>query len=244
MHIEDIAYEVGGQQHIGHLAFDDTTSAPRPAVLVCHEGPGLSDHAKGIAERLAGLGYIAFALDYHGGGTVLPRDEMWAKLGELMVDNARIRTLAKAGLDVLLSQPMADEARVAAIGYCFGGTMALELARSGADVHAVVGFHSGLATARPEDAANIKGKVLVQIGTEDALIPADQRADFEAEMRAGGVDWRMLLYGNAEHSFTNEAASTFNMPGIAYDELADKRSWRAMLDLFDETFSPVLIDRA
>jgi dienelactone hydrolase len=137
-----------------------------------------------------------------------------------------------------------DEARVAAIGYCFGGTMALELARSGADVHAVVGFHSGLGTARPEDAANIKGKVLVQIGTEDALIPADQRADFEAEMRAGGVDWRMLLYGNAEHSFTNEAASSFNLPGIVYDELADKRSWRAMLDLFDETFSPVLIDRA
>jgi dienelactone hydrolase len=242
MHIEDIAYEVDGKQLIGHLAVDDTSdiqaSAKRPAVLVCHEGPGLSDHAKNIAERLAGLGYVAFALDYHGGGTVLPRDEAWAKLSELMVDNARIRTLAKAGLDVLLGQPTADATRVAAIGYCFGGTMALELARSGADVHAVVGFHSGLATERPEDASNIKGKVLVQIGTEDPLIPADQRTAFEAEMRAAKVDWRMILYGNAEHSFTNEAAATYAMPGIVYDEVADKRSWRAMLDLFDETFMP------
>ena len=239
MHIEDIAYDVGGQQHIGHLALDDTTSAKRPAVLVCHEGPGLSDHAKDIAERLAGLGYVAFALDYHGGGKPLPVDVMRAKLGELMVDNARIRALATAGLDILLRQSTADASRVAAIGYCFGGTMALELARSGADVHAVVGFHSGLSTARPEDAVNITGKVLVQIGTEDPLIPADQRAAFEAEMRAAGVDWRMLLYGNAEHSFTNQAASSFGMPGIKYDESADKRSWRAMLDLFDETFGPV-----
>jgi len=236
MHIEDITYEVDGKQLIGHLAVDDTTAARRPAVLVCHEGPGLSEHAKNIAERLAGLGYVAFALDYHGGGTVLPRDEMFAKLGELMVDNARIRTLAKAGLDVLLSQPTADATRVAAIGYCFGGTMALELARSGADVHVVVGFHSGLATARPEDASNIKGKVLVQIGTEDPLIPAEQRTEFEAEMRAAKVDWRMVLYGNVEHSFTNEAAATYAMPGIVYDESADRRSWRAMLDLFDETF--------
>src|SRR4051812_16885176 len=205
MHIEDIAYELGGQQLIGHLAFDDATSAPRPAVLVCHEGPGLSEHAKGIAERLAGLGYVAFALDYHGGGTVLPREEMFAKLGELMVDNARIRSLAQAGLGVLLGHAVADPARVAAIGYCFGGTMALELARSGAEVHAVVGFHSGLATSRPQDAANIRGKVLVHIGTEDAMIPTAQRAEFEAEMRAGGVDWRMMLHGNAEHSFTNQA---------------------------------------
>jgi dienelactone hydrolase len=242
MHIEDITYTVAGEadgtSFIGHLAFDDSTAAKRPAVLVCHEGPGISDHAKNIAERLAGLGYIAFALDYHGGGKALPFDEtMGAKLGALMADNARIRTLAKAGLDVLLAQPAADSTRLAAIGYCFGGTMALELGRSGANVHAIVGYHSGLATARPEDAANITGKVLVQIGTEDPLIPAEQRTEFEAEMRAGGVDWRMILYGNAQHSFTNELASSYGMPGIAYDEAADTRSWRAMIDLFDETFA-------
>jgi dienelactone hydrolase len=238
MHIEDIPYDVGGRQYIGHLAVDDASSAIRPAVLVCHEGNGLTDITKNVVKRLAGLGYVAFALDYHGGGKPLPLDEMRSTLGALMGDNAGIRALGRAGLDVLLAQPTADASRVAAIGYCFGGTMALELARGGADIRAVVGFHSGLATARPEDAANITGKVLVQIGTEDPLIPAEQRTAFEAEMRAGNVDWRMILYGNAQHSFTNELAATLTMPGIVYDESADKRSWRAMLDLFDETFVP------
>src|SRR4051812_4245933 len=224
MHIEDITYQVDGadeQAFIGHLAYDDSTTAARPAVLVCHEGPGLSDHAKDVAERLAGLGYVAFALDYHGNGTTLPVDEMYPRLGALMADTERIRALATRGLEVLLAQSVADTTRVAAIGYCFGGTMALELGRSGADVHVIVGFHSGLATARPEDAANIRGKVLVQIGTEDPLVPAEQRAAFEAEMRAGGVDWRMILHGNAQHSFTNVLASSYGMAGIAYDEAAD-----------------------
>ena len=236
MHIEDIEYEVEGKRHIGHLAVDEATTGQRPAVLVCHEGPGLSDHAKNIAERLAGHGYVAFALDYHGGGQPLPREEMGPALGALMGDPDRIRRLARAGLDVLLAQPTADASRVAAIGFCFGGTMALELARDGADIKATVGFHSGLGTARPGDAKNITGSVLTLIGTEDPIIPPEQRADFEKEMREGNVDWRMVLYGGAQHSFTNPAASSFGMPGIAYDEITDKRSWRAMLDLFDEKF--------
>ena len=239
MHTEDIEYTVDGKRYVGHLAVDLDRSGPRPAVLVSHEGPGLSDHAKNVAERLADLGYIAFALDYHGDGTMLPREEMAPRLGALMNDTDKIRALARAGLDVLLAQPLADRSRVAAIGYCFGGTMSLELARSGADVKAIVGFHSGLATARPEDAKNITGSVLTLIGTEDPIIPPEQRAAFEQEMRAGGVDWRMVLYGGAVHSFTNELASTFGMPGIAYDEITDKRSWRAMLDLFGEKFGPV-----
>lgn len=239
MHIEDIAYDVAGRRHIGHLAVDRDRSGTRPAVLVCHEGPGLSDHAKNVAERLAGLGYVAFALDYHGGGQPLAREEVMAQLVPLMGDPDRIRSLAAAGLEVLLGQREADAGRVGAIGYCFGGTMALELARSGADVHAVVGFHSGLATVRPDDAANIRGTVLVQIGTEDPIVPPDQRAAFEAEMRAGGVDWRMVLYGGAQHSFTNIDAGQAGMPGIAYHEPSDRRSWQAMLDLFDETFGPV-----
>ena len=238
MHIEDIAYEHEGTRLVGHLAVDRNAAGPRPAVLVCHEGPGLSDHAKNVAERLAGLGYVAFALDYHGGGVVLPREEMMAKLGALMVDPDRIRSLATAGLDQLLAQPEADHGRVAAIGYCFGGTMALELARSGAAVHAIVGFHSGLGTARPQDAANITGKVLVHIGTEDPIIPPAQRAEFEAEMRAGNVDWRMVLYGGAAHSFTNKDAGLAGMPGIEYHEPSDRRSWQGMIDLFDETFGP------
>ena len=231
---EDIAYEADGLQMVGHLAVDETRTGRRPAVLVAHEGPGLSDHAKGRARRLAELGYLAFALDYHGDGKPLTREAMMDRLGPLMGDTDRIRALARAGLDVLLAQEQADAARVAAIGYCFGGTMALELARSGADLKAVVGFHSGLATARPEDARNITAAVLVCIGTEDPIVPLDQRIAFEEEMRAGGVDWRMNLYGGAVHSFTNEHASELGMAGIDYNERADSRSWRAMLDLFDE----------
>jgi dienelactone hydrolase len=210
----------------------------RPAVLVCHEGPGLSDHAKNVAERLAGLGYVAFALDYHGDGKPLPREEMMPKLGELLGNPDRMRQLAQAGLDVLLAQPAADQSRVAAIGYCFGGTMALELARGGAELTVVIGFHSGLGTAR-RAADKISGSVLVLIGADDPLIPPEQRADFEKEMREGGVDWRMMLYGGAAHSFTNPLASELGMPGVEYHELTDKRSWRAMLDLFEEKFGAI-----
>jgi dienelactone hydrolase len=234
--VEDIEYELDGAGYIGHLAVDDQRAGPRPAVLVSHEGPGLDDHAKTRAERLAELGYVAFALDYHGGGKPLPREEMMERLMPLMSDPDRTRALARAGLDVLLTQPEADRSRVAAIGYCFGGTMSLELARSGADLKAVVGFHSGLATTRPQDASNIVGKVLVCIGAEDPLVPPEQRQAFEQEMRNGGVDWRMNLYGGAAHSFTNENASALGMPGVEYHGPTDQRSWRAMLDLFEEVF--------
>src|SRR5262245_7280722 len=160
------------------------------------------------------------------------------RLGPLLGDPDRIRALAQAGLDVLLAQPETDPDRLAAIGFCFGGTMVLELARSGADLKAVVGFHSGLATSRPEDARNIRGSVLVCIGAEDPIVPAEQRRAFEEEMRAAGVDWRMHLHGGAKHSFTNERAGQFGMPGIEFHQPTDERSWRAMIDLFDETLGP------
>jgi dienelactone hydrolase len=207
-------------------------------VLVCHEGPGLDDHARARAERLAALGYAAFALDYHGGGKPLPGDELMARLGPMMGDPLRTRAIAQAGLDVLLAEEKADPGRVAAIGYCFGGTMALELARSGADLRAVVGFHSGLATTRPEDARQIKASVLVCIGADDPIIPPEQRAAFETEMRNGGVDWQMNLYGGAVHSFTNPLAGNMGMKGVAYDARTDARSWRAMLDFFAEKLLP------
>ena len=229
-----ISYFVDGTTMVGHLAVPDIPGT-HPAVLVCHEGPGIDEHARGRADRLADLGYVAFALDYHGGGERLPdMAAMMARLGPLMGDAERIRTLGHAGLEVLLAQPKVDHERVAAIGYCFGGTMALELARSGAALQAVVGFHSGLGTARPQDATNIVARVLVCIGSEDPLIPPAQRTDFEAEMRAAKIDWRMNLYGRAEHSFTNPNAGDAGMAGISYDKLTDERSWRAMLDLFAE----------
>lgn len=236
MRIQDIAYEADGVRMIGQFAVDDQRPGRQPGVLVCHEGPGLTEHTKKIAARLAGLGYAAFAMDYHGGGKPLanPADTM-TRLAPWRTDPTGVRVRALAALDVLKSQREVDPARLAAIGYCFGGTTALEVARSGADVKAVVGFHSGLATARPQDAANIKGKVLVCIGAEDPIIPPEQRADFEKEMKAAGIDWRMQLYGGAGHSFTNPAADSRGMKGFFYHEATDRRSWNAMIELFNET---------
>ncbi len=151
---------------------------------------------------------MAFALDYHGGGQPLAdREQMFARLGEFREDLPRVRAIGTAGLDVLSGEARTDTNRLAAIGYCFGGTLALELARGGADLKAVVGFHSGLATARPEDARNITGKVLALIGADDPIVDIDQRRAFEEEMRAGGVDWQLVVYGGAVHSFTNPRAS-------------------------------------
>jgi dienelactone hydrolase len=239
MHTEDIEYHLGDKSLLGHLAVDDERAGPRPAVLVCHEGPGLDDHAKSRAVRLAELGYVAFALDYHGGGKPLAMADMMPAIGALMGDPDHTRALGQAGLDVLLAQDQTDPARVAAIGYCFGGTLALELARSGADLKAVVGFHSGLGTSRPEDAGNIKASVLVCIGSEDPMVGSEARAAFEQEMRAADVDWRLYLFGGAVHSFTNPLADSAGIPGIAFHGPTDERTWRAMLDFFDEQFGPV-----
>jgi len=233
----DIEYDVHGTVMVGRLALPDG-EGKRPAVLIAHEGPGLEDYQKSRAERFAELGYVAFALDCHGGGRLLAdRDTMMASLDLLTADPEQTRALAAAGLEVLLAEPRADSAKVAAVGYCFGGTLVLELARGGAELKAVVGFHPGLGTVRPNDASKIKAKVLVCVGTEDPFIPVEQRLAFEAEMRAGGVDWRMNLYGGTEHSFTHPWADRARIPGLKHDPRSDERSWRAMLDLFDEVLT-------
>jgi dienelactone hydrolase len=234
--IKDIEYAADGLTMVGRLALPDVQGL-RPAVLIAHEGLGLDDYQKSRAERFAELGYVAFALDYQGGGKPLAdRDEMRARLGALWEDPERTRALAGAGLEVLLAEPRTDASKVAAVGYCFGGALVLELARGGADLKAVVGFHPRLATVRPQDASNITGKLLVCIGTEDPLIPVDERLAFEDEMRTAGVDWRMNLYGGAQHSFTHPWADTVDLPGLRYDRLSDERSWRAMVGLLDEVF--------
>jgi dienelactone hydrolase len=233
----DISYEADGRTMVGTLALPEGTDR-RPGVLVCHEGPGLDDHARSRAVRLAEeLGYVAFALDYHGDGKpITDRTQMMARIGEFRADPARARAIGAAGLDILLAEPRTDSDRLAAIGYCFGGTLSLELARGGADLKAVIGFHSGLSTVRPEDARNITGKVLALIGADDPIVNNDERRTFEEEMRAGGVDWQLVVYGGAVHSFTNPRASGVDIPGIAFHEPTDRRSWRAMLDLFAEVF--------
>ncbi len=237
MHTEAISYTVLGVTYVGYLALDPSKPGPRPGILICHEGNGLGPQVKDRAHRLAELGYVAFAVDYIGGGEVLTdMASMMARLGALRGDLDRVRALARAGLDVLLARPEVDPARVAATGYCFGGTFALELARSGAPLACVCGFHCGLSTTRPEDARNITGKILVCIGADDPLIPPEQRLAFEAEMRAAKLDWRLYLYGNAVHGFANPEAGRLGNPAVNYHAPTDQRSWRAMRDLFDETF--------
>jgi dienelactone hydrolase len=232
---ERISYDHAGTTYIGYLALPAQASK-RPSVLIAHEGPGLGPQVEERANQLAQLGYVAFACDYVGGGKVLPdMPSMMAKLGQLRGDLDLVRGLASAGLAQLTARPECDASKVAAIGYCFGGTFVLELARSGADTGCTVGFHSGLETKRPEDAKNIKGPVLVCIGADDPLIPPPQRAAFEEEMRAAKVDWRMELYGNAVHGFANPYAGKMGNPAVQYDKQAHLRSWASMLALFGET---------
>jgi dienelactone hydrolase len=234
VHVEDIAYEVDGIEMVGHLAYDDARAGRRPSVLLSHEGPGLEDGVKRRAERLASLGYAAFALDYHGGGVMKPMDEAMAALAPLMADLSITRRRGLAGLDVLLAQDVCDPDRVAAIGFCWGGAMSLEIARSGADVKAVVGFHPSLPTS--PDSRHIKGSVLMCVGTDDPFVSAEARSAFEKDMSDGGVaDWSMELYGDVGHSFTNPAVDAMGVPGLKYDATADARSWASMLRLFSET---------
>jgi dienelactone hydrolase len=238
MPTETLTYSADGLEMKSDLYVDASRAGPRPGVLVFPEAFGLGDHARSRAERLAALGYVALACDLHGQGKEFDAlDAVMGLINPLRDDPSRTRARARGGLDALLARPEVDATRVAAIGYCFGGTMALELARDGAAIVGAVGFHSGLATVAPEDAKAIKGKVLVCIGADDPGIDAAQRAAFEAEMRAGGVDWQMNLYGGVVHSFTNPAADRLGRPDFArYDPKADARSWAEMRAFFDEIF--------
>ncbi len=239
MHHEILTYQADGLSMRSQLFFEPG-AARRPGVLVFPEAFGLGEHAIGRAQRLAGMGYVALACDLHGDGRVIDALEPAIDaLKPLFADPSRTRARAKGGLDALTARAEADAGRVAAIGFCFGGTMALELARGGADIAAVVGFHSGLASEAPKsDARNIRGRVQVCIGADAPLSPAAQRAGGEQELRAGGVDWQMHLYGNTVHSFTNQGAAARNRPdAIRYSAEADARSWAAMRELFEETLA-------
>jgi dienelactone hydrolase len=238
MRTEQVAYEADGLSMQGWL-YVPAGVTRRPGVLVFPEAFGLGDHAKARAERLAELGFVALACDLHGEGrTYSDFAEVMPILSALRGDPARIRARCEGALSTLLARPEVDASRIAAIGFCFGGTMALELARGGAPVAGVVGFHSGLSTVAPEDAKNIKGKVLVCIGADDPAVPPEQRSAFEAEMRAGGVDWQMNLYGGVVHGFTNPEVDAMGRPERArYDARADRRSWAEMQAFFTEIFA-------
>lgn len=235
---ETLRYEADGLAMEGQLFLPDGPAGPRPGVLVYPEAFGLGEHALGRAERLAGLGYVALACDLHGGRQVFDSfDLLGPLLAPLRSDPQRTRARAGGALDALLARPEVDPAKVAAIGFCLGGLLALELARSGADIKAAVGFHAGFGIPAPEDSKKIVGKVLMCIGADDRGIGPEPRAAFEQEMRAAGVDWQLHLYGGVVHSFTDPGADARGRPeALRYDARADARSWAAMLGLFDEVF--------
>jgi dienelactone hydrolase len=206
-------------------------------VLVFPEAFGLGDHARHRAEGLAKLGYAALACDIHGNGRlVADLSEALGLLKPLYADTKRMRARGLAALKALTALDEIVKDRTASIGFCFGGTMSLELARSGAELQAVVGFHSGLSTTAPKtDAEAYRGRVLVCIGADDPFIKPEERTAFEDEMRNAGVDWQMHLYGGVVHSFTNTEADKRNNPAMRYSEAADKESWAAMQELFTAT---------
>jgi dienelactone hydrolase len=219
------------------LAFDDSITGKRPGVLVVHQWMGLTDYEKHRAEQLAQLGYVAFCADIYGKG-VRPKDtgEAGPLAGKYKGDRALLRARVNAALDVLEKNQFVDSKRVAAIGYCFGGTTVIELARSGADIAGVVSFHGGLDSPTPADGKNIKSKVLVCHGADDPFVKPSDLAAFEDEMRQANVDWTLIKFGGAVHSFTQPMAGNDNSKGAAYNEKADKRSWEAMKAFFAEIF--------
>jgi dienelactone hydrolase len=232
-----VEYKQGGAVLEGWSVYDSSISGRRPAVLVVHQWKGLGDYEKKRAEMLARLGCNVFAADIYGKG-VRPQSpaEAGAQAGKYKNDRALLRARVRAGLEVLARHELTDPKRMAAIGYCFGGTAVLELARSGADLAGVVSFHGGLSSPTPADARNIKAKVLALHGGDDPNVPPQEVAAFEDEMRQAGVDWQLVAYGGAVHAFTDWDAGHDNSRGVAYNEKADRRSWEAMRQFFAELF--------
>lgn len=224
-----IDYEVDGVTCEGFLAYDDAVAKPRPGVLIIHQWKGVTDYEKERAKQLAELGYVAFVADIYGKG-VRPNDtkEASALAGKYKGDRKLFRQRLQGALETLKSQPQTALDQLAAMGYCFGGTGALEVARSGADVKGVISFHGGLGTPSPEDAKAIKGKVLVLHGADDPYVPPEEVAAFKKEMEDAKVDYEFVAYPGAVHSFTMKSAGSDNSTGSAYNADADEKSWVAL----------------
>jgi dienelactone hydrolase len=232
---DSIEYTHGDVVLQGFVAYDGLLKSKRPGILVIHEWWGHNQYVRDRARQLAELGYVAFALDMYGKGVQAKSMEQAQKMaGKFYEDRQLMRDRAAAGLEILKQHRNVDATRLAAVGYCFGGTTALELARSGAELRCVVCFHGGLKTANPADALNIKGTVLVLHGADDPNVPPAEVSAFQDEMRQANVDWYMVYFGNAVHSFTNPAAGMDKTKGAAYNYNADQRGWTIMRELFLE----------
>lgn len=232
---DSIEYKQGTTSCEGYFAYDDAKSGKRPGVLVVHEWGGLGDYVKQRTRMLAELGYVAFGCDIFGKGVRAQSMEDCAKISEpYYKDRGLTRARAQAGLEQLRGHALCDTSKVAAIGYCFGGLVVLEMARAQMPMNGVVSFHGQFIT--PEPAKSIKCKVLALHGAVDPVVPPEEVQAFEKEMEAAKADWQLVAYGGAKHTFTNFNLPT-ELPGpAAYNEKADKRSWVAMKDFFAETF--------
>ncbi len=234
---KEVTYTQGGKTFKGLLAWDDAAQGKRPGVLVLHEWWGLDDYAKKRTEQLAGMGYVAFAADLYGEGRVAKHPDDAKKMsGEVRANAESWRGRAAAALDVLKKDAHTDPTKLAAIAYCLGGTTALQLAFTGADLDAVVTFHAGLPAPTPEQAKAVKAHVLICTGADDKFISPDSIKKLKETFDAAGVKYHIESYPGAVHSFTVPGADKHMMPGMAYNAAADKKSWASMKELFDQAF--------
>src|SRR5689334_2600317 len=234
---KEVEYRQGSTVLKGFIAWDDAVAGKRPGVLVVHEWWGLNDHARNQARRLAEAGYVGFALDMYGKGKVTTHpQEAQAFAAEATKDPAVMAARFNAALEQLKHDPHVDSTRIAAIGYCFGGAVVLGMARSGADLAAVVTFHGALATQSPAQPDKVKARVLVLAGGADPFVPPDQVEAFKREMQAAGARYEVVVYQGAKHGFTNPDAAQYGMSQLAYNAEADRESWAAMRKLFREVF--------
>ncbi|MDR6571533.1 dienelactone hydrolase [Curtobacterium sp. 320] len=236
--VDPVRYDHEGTPLLGVLAKDAAIAGRRPAVLVVHDWHGVNEHVEARVTMLARLGYVAFGADVYGEG-VRPGDDTAAQVaGSFYQDLPLMRARVRAGLDRLLADPDVDPARVVVMGYCFGGSAALELARTGADLVGAVSFHGGLIVHDPSDASAIRAKLLVLTGASDPVVPDETVVAWEDEMRAAPeVDWQLVSYAGAMHAFAVPGTDAPDH-GAQYQARADRRSWRALevflAEVFDE----------
>lgn len=234
MHTSTYIYYHGEQAYHGYLAYDDRIEEPRPAVLVAHDWTGRNEFACQRAVQLAKLGYVGFAIDMFGEGRQgATKEEKSALIEPLIADRRLLRARIVAALDAVTGMPEVDENRVAAIGFCFGGLCALDLARSGAALKGVVSFHGLLFPPEDLHPHPMTAKVLALHGYDDPMVRPEQLNAFAEEMTHAKVDWQVHMYGNTEHAFTNPLADD-PAAGLKYSATADKRSMQSMLCFLDE----------
>ncbi len=232
-----IPYQHGDMPLEGFLAWDDARTGKRPGVLVVHEWWGLNEYARARARQLAGLGYVAFAVDMYGKGQVTTHPDQaatWMK--QVQADVKLWQARALEGLAVLRSQQNVDPQHLAAIGYCFGGATVLQLAYSGADVKGVVSFHGALPLPAGSQAQSANAKILIAHGNADPFLNEEHVRKFRQALDVANLDWHMVVYARARHSFTNPGADAHGIDALKYDRQADERSWKHMQLFFGELF--------